>query len=72
MRKLLHSIHGMLRHDQVALYGWAVVPSTTSRHRRRATWGAAVYADTEESLEQDDEERWREDLAAAVFTRAGE
>lgn len=57
------------RHVQVALYGWAVV---SENGRPTATWDAAVYADTEEPLRPADEERWRDDLAAAVFTRAAE
>jgi hypothetical protein len=48
-----------------------VVPGATAAHRRTATWEAAVYADTEEPLDPVDEERWQEDLVAAVLTRAG-
>lgn len=54
---------------QVALYGWDVV---VEKGRRTARWEAAVYADTEEPLMPADEERWRDDLVAAVFTRAAE
>jgi hypothetical protein len=54
---------------QVALYGWDVV---MEKGRRTATWDSAVFADTEEPLAPADEERWRDDLAAAVFTRAAE
>jgi hypothetical protein len=57
------------RHVQVALYGWDVV---VEKGRRTARWEAAVYADTEEPLMPADEERWRDDLVAAVFTRAAE
>lgn len=57
------------RHVQVALYGWEVV---SKDGRRTATWDSAVYADTEELLMPADEERWRDDLVAAVFTRAAE
>lgn len=57
------------RHMQVALYGWEVV---VEKGRRAARWEAAVYADTEEPLMPAEEERWRDDLAAAVFTRATE
>jgi CelD/BcsL family acetyltransferase involved in cellulose biosynthesis len=57
------------RHVQVALYGWEVV---SKGGRRVATWDAAVYADTEEPLMPADEDRWRDDLVAAVFTRAAE
>lgn len=59
------------RHVQVALYGWKVVSGATAAHRRTATWEAAVYADTEEPLDPVDEERWQENLVAAVLTRAG-
>ncbi len=57
------------RHVQVALYGWAVERGSGRGARRTVTWEVAVYADTEEPLEPDDEERWRDDLAAAVLLR---
>lgn len=57
------------RHVQVALYGWAVVPAAMGSERRTATWEAAVYADTEEPLGAAEEERWRDELVAAVFSR---
>lgn len=54
------------RHVQVALYGWDVI---TGGERPTATWKKAVYADTEEPLDAADEERWHDDLVAAVFSR---
>jgi hypothetical protein len=68
-RLIVHVYAADGRHVQVALYGWAV---GSERGRRTATWEAAVYADTEEPLRPADEDRWRDDLAAAVFTRAAE
>lgn len=68
-RLIAHVYSADGRHVQVALYGWGVAEQ---EGRRVATWDAAVYADTEELLMPADEERWRDDLVAAVFTRAAE
>jgi len=54
----------------VSLGRWRGVAE--EKGRRVARWGAAVYADTEELLVPANEEQWRDDLAAAVFTRAAE